>query len=674
MNKTNQTWELSVAPKNYNGNQNLQFKSELVPLSRLREYLISNNFSTIHWDGNRKSDNFLKATGFLIDVDNGLPIKTAERRLVKKNMNYALITSRSHTNKLHKYHIIIPTQYQILSESSYKVLERKIIEEFFPESDQSVKDAARFFYGSPENAEFKENTSGINYQLINEKIWDKNLILNDKNRKEFVAEETNEHTVIFCPFHEDLKPSAWIDYSSKSENYYIGCSACNHTFWMRKDKIALEDRCNPYWSIGTKVIQIGINSGEFYMEDIGEKKFYILTKTNHDKKKKCQAFNYLVDKKHIAHLRRINYLGDINADKSCYQVDLVKGVIDVHIAPIAVDIKDNKFIETYLETTFGPYTQYIKEWLAVYTYSNYQKLPTNIFKGERGVSKSTFAEMVGDIYKPLSSEWHGHEQNFTYEVEKKLLIVEENEISSLNQYKTLKKYSGQKYATVNKKFKDPYEVKNNMNIILLANDNIPLYVNREELPDDERNNQLFVYELPKIKAENRRSDMQKQLIRRLGHYIRTELKDVYSNLVVAGMTANRYSITTPITQAEKELFNDNMTESESYSDNLIQKIMINRAKQTIGGQDKYYHFIEKGFLPVDLIKSDFEIGSHYNAIIKNLKRRRLIKGKAEKKQADGSRFYCYEITNKFIELLKQDNVEVLDQKVPVVPVKVPVQN
>ena len=124
MNKTNQTWELSVAPKNYNGNQNLQFKSELVPLSRLRECLISNNFSTIHWDGNRKSDNFLKATGFLIDVDNGLPINTAERRLVKKNMNYALITSRSHTNKLHKYHIIIPTQYQILSESSYKAREK----------------------------------------------------------------------------------------------------------------------------------------------------------------------------------------------------------------------------------------------------------------------------------------------------------------------------------------------------------------------------------------------------------------------------------------------------------------------------------------------------------------------------------------------------------------------
>jgi len=674
MNKTNQTWELSVAPKNYNGDQNVNFKTEVVHQSKLKETLISSNFSTIHWAGKRKSDNFLKATGFLIDVDCGLPIETAERRLKKRNLNYALITSRSHTPEYHKYHILLPSQFQILSESSYKVLERKIIEEFFPESDQSVKDAARFFYGSPENAEFKEYTSGINYQLINEEIWDKNLILNDKNRKEFVAEEADGHTPIFCPFHEDLKPSAWIDYSSKSENYFIGCSACNHTFWMRKDETPLEERCEPYWSVGTKVIQMGINNGEFFMEDIGEKKFYVLTKTNFDRKKKGQAFNFLVDNNHITHLSRVNYLGEINAEEHWYNVDLKRGIIDVHIAPIAVDLEDNNFIESYLEMTFGPYKQYIKEWLAVYTYSNYQKLPTNIFKGERGVSKSTFAEMVGDIYKPLSSEWHGHEQNFTYEVEKKLLIVEENEMSSLNQYKTLKKYSGQKYAMVNKKFKDPYEVKNNMNIILLANDNIPLYVNREELPDDERNNQLFVYELPKIEAENRRSDMQKQLIRRLGYYIRTELQTVFNQLLIAGMTSNRYSIITPITQAEKELFNDNMTESESYSDNLIQKIMINRAKQTFGDQDKYYHFIEKGFLPVDLIKSDFEIGSHYNTIIKNLKRRRLIKGKAEKKQADGSRFYCYEITNKFIELLKQDNVEILDQKVPVVPVKVPVQN
>ena len=269
----------------------------------------------------------------------------------------------------------------------------------------------------------------------------------------------------------------------------------------------------------------------------------------------------------------MNYLADITADKDSYKVDIFKGVINVHIAPIAVKKKDNLFIENYLGETFGQYKDYVKQWLSVYTYTNYRKLPTNIFKGVRGTSKSTFAEMVGEIYKQLSSEWHGHEQNFTYEVEKKLLIVEENEISSMNQYKTLKKYSGQKYSMVNKKFQDPYEVRNNMNIILLANDNVPLYVNREEMPSDEKNNQFFVYELPEVNKERRRADMQKMLVDRLGHYIRTELKDVFDS-VTDSMDFYRYSISTPITDAEIDLFNDNMTESESYSDSLIQKLVL----------------------------------------------------------------------------------------------------
>ena len=82
---------------------------------------------------------------------------------------------------------------------------------------------------------------------------------------------------------------------------------------------------------------------------------------------------------------------------------------------------------------------------------------------------------------------------------------------------------------VNKKFQDPYEVKNNMNIILLANDNIPLYVNREEMPTDERNNQFFVYELPEVNKGKRRADMQKMLVDRLGYYLRTELNDVFDS-------------------------------------------------------------------------------------------------------------------------------------------------
>jgi hypothetical protein len=84
-------------------------------------------------------------------------------------------------------------------------------------------------------------------------------------------------------------------------------------------------------------------------------------------------------------------------------------------------------------------------------------------------------------------------------VEKKLLVVEENDETTLNQYKILKKYSGQKNALVHKKFRDPYKVRNNMNIIILTNQDIPIYVKKEEMPKDENNNQFFVYEFKKLK-------------------------------------------------------------------------------------------------------------------------------------------------------------------------------
>jgi hypothetical protein len=46
--RTYKKWELSVAPKNYNGSSNVNFKSIEVLHSELKENLISSNYSTIH--------------------------------------------------------------------------------------------------------------------------------------------------------------------------------------------------------------------------------------------------------------------------------------------------------------------------------------------------------------------------------------------------------------------------------------------------------------------------------------------------------------------------------------------------------------------------------------------------------------------------------------------------
>ena len=184
-----------------------------------------------------------------------------------------------------------------------------------------------------------------------------------------------------------------------------------------------------------------------------------------------------------------------------------------------------------------------------------------------------------------------------------------------------------------------------MNFILLTNDNIPLHVNREEMPTDERNNQFFVYELPEVKKGKRRADMQKMLVDRLGYYLRTELNDVFDS-ISSTLDDFRYSITTPITDAEIDLFNDNMTESDSFTDLLIQKINLMESNSA------YYPFIKIGLLPVDKIKDYGDLNSRYSTVVKNLKKRQLIKGNAEKKQIERSRFYCFEMTNRMIELIK----------------------
>ena len=63
--------------------------------------------------------------------------------------------------------------------------------------------------------------------------------------------------------------------------------------------------------------------------------------------------------------------------------------------------KDNDFIEEYLDDRFGTHKTFIKEWLAVYCYTNYQKLPTLILTGYCGSGKTTFAEIIADILSPL---------------------------------------------------------------------------------------------------------------------------------------------------------------------------------------------------------------------------------------------------------------------------------
>ncbi|MCK7525729.1 MAG: hypothetical protein MZV64_53035 [Ignavibacteriales bacterium] len=61
-------------------------------------------------------------------------------------------------------------------------------------------------------------------------------------------------------------------------------------------------------------------------------------------------------------------------------------------------------------------------------------------------------------------------------------------------------------------------VKNNLNIILISNEMIPLYVEKTEKPSDPSNNQFFVWEFSSLNKTIDGTFRQKSR-ERLGHYI-----------------------------------------------------------------------------------------------------------------------------------------------------------
>jgi len=152
-----------------------------------------------------------------------------------------------------------------------------------------------------------------------------------------------------------------------------------------------------------------------------------------------------------------------------------------------------------------------------------------------------------------------------------------------------------------------------------------------------------VYEFPQLNTQID-PQIQNKVIHRLGHYIRTELKTVYDGLNMDGF---RYSIDVPITEYEKALFENNITESEQEVEEFVSELTDTSSLFVYGN---YQIFIEKGQIPVKLIKEY----KQYNPqkLIKGLIKMKYITGKAEKAQIGGNRQYCYKMTDKLFDMIK----------------------
>ena len=345
-------------------------------------------------------------------------------------------------------------------------------------------------------------------------------------------------------------------------------SACHKTFWKTKLLPPIDERCEGFWSHSKGIYEAAIVGEEFCFKEIGEKKFYVNVGAV-DTKDQKNVYSWLVDNQHIKLLRRIDSLGDARINSSIFEIKKDQGIIEVHYAPIAVDIQDSQFVEDYLQSTFKENKDFIKEWLAAYCYTNHRPLPTLILVGKRGTGKNTFAEMVAEIYKPLSTFWEVSKDTFNPAYEKKLLIADETLTVDKRNYTELKRIVGQNEHNVNKKYTPHYSVKNNMNVVILSNRLLPIFVESSEMPKSPESNQFFVYEFPNLVGPVD-ADLAGKLKQRLGFYVRTVLKREYERM---NMKLFRYGMQVPITSEEVRLFNSSVSEEDSLKDKFIHKLV-----------------------------------------------------------------------------------------------------
>ena len=96
---------LSLAPRTLDARNAYQFRSETIDLDKMEEVVKSYNYSLISWktDNNshyrhRKIENFESASGIVIDIDDGMTIDDAEKRLQKS------------WSELYNYYIKVPPE------------------------------------------------------------------------------------------------------------------------------------------------------------------------------------------------------------------------------------------------------------------------------------------------------------------------------------------------------------------------------------------------------------------------------------------------------------------------------------------------------------------------------------------------------------------------------------
>ena len=108
----------------------------------------SNAWSPFVFSGKKIQDNFVSTDFAVLDIDEGLSIEEAQKRVTEANITCLCLTTTSHKADKPRFRLIFPLAQTIKNVKIYKATMEEL-REAFPESDKAcVTDTARLYFGS----------------------------------------------------------------------------------------------------------------------------------------------------------------------------------------------------------------------------------------------------------------------------------------------------------------------------------------------------------------------------------------------------------------------------------------------------------------------------------------------------------------------------------------------
>jgi len=209
---------------------------------------------------------------------------------------------------------------------------------------------------------------------------DMQIVLPDKRTsyrldalRPFLKARKDQKQPCYCPFCDDINSENASAFVQLTKQGFVEMH-CSHCKSVGDQHYFYEDPVEPgMFVLEDKMMRVQVKAANAYVTRMNED--YI--RERHRKPTRV----------HLSRCRNIpsayftvERLASATHDKVDFDLDIEEGVLRIQV-PSAVKMKEkeNDYVDAWLEGLFGQYSDFIKSWLALYCYTNYQKLPVTIF-------------------------------------------------------------------------------------------------------------------------------------------------------------------------------------------------------------------------------------------------------------------------------------------------------